>query len=135
MDYSKLLKKAREELPDTSEITDRFEVPNVRGHIQGNRTIISNFSQISSTLGRDQSHMLKYILKELATPGEIKKKAVIIGRKVSASMINDKIKGYVKDFVTCKECGKPDTKLVKEGRVEFMKCTACGAKYPIKTIK
>jgi len=133
MSYEELLKKAKKDLPDTSKETSRFEIPLVRGHIQGNRTIISNFNQIADTLRRDHEHLLKYILKELATPGEIKKKGVIIGRKVSASMINEKIQQYAKEFVICRECKKPDTKLIKEDRVMFIKCLACGARQPVKT--
>ncbi|MBS1267080.1 MAG: Translation initiation factor 2 subunit beta [Candidatus Woesearchaeota archaeon] len=133
MNYEKLLKKAKEELPETTKSQERFEVPNVRGHIQGNKTIISNFNLIASTLRREPKHILKFILKELATPGDIKKKGLILGRKVSARMINKKIAKYVKEYVTCKECGKPDTKLVTEDRIDFIKCTACGAIHPIKT--
>lgn len=133
MDYEKLLKRAKKAVPDSAKETSRFEIPLVRGHIQGNRTIISNFSQIAATLSRDQEHLLKYILKELATPGAIKKKGVIFGRKVSASMINEKIQQYAKEFVICKECKKPDTKLIREDRVMFIRCLACGARHPVKT--
>ncbi len=133
MDYKDLLKKAKQELPDTTKSQERFEVPKVRGHIQGNKTIIRNFNLIASTLRREPQHILKFILKELATPGDIKTKGLILGRKVSASMINQKISKYVKEFVTCKECNKPDTKIVTEGRIDFIKCTACGARHPIKT--
>ena len=41
-DYVTLLKKARNELPESIMNKDRFEIPNVKGHIQGNNTIISN---------------------------------------------------------------------------------------------
>jgi len=106
-------------------------MPKIRGHIQGNRTILSNFSQIAQHLGRTQEHMLKFILKELATPGEIKKTGTIIGSKVSASRINEKIQEYAEKYVLCKECGKPDTKLEKEGAVTFVRCMACGSRKPV----
>jgi translation initiation factor 2 subunit 2 len=133
MDYKKLLEKARKQLPETVTKKERFEIPKVRGHIQGNRTIISNFVNIADVLGREPNHMLKYILKELATPGEIKQKAIIIGSKVSASRINQKIQQYAQEFVICKECHKPDTKLIKEGNFMFIRCTACGAKHPVRS--
>lgn len=133
MDYEKLLKQARKELPDVVFEKERFQIPKVVGHIQGNRTIISNFIQIAGTLGRAPEHMLKYVLRELATPGEIKKSgSVIIGTKISASRINEKIKQYANEFVLCSECGKPDTKIEKEGDLSFLKCTACGARNRIK---
>ena len=133
MDYSQLLEKAKKELPAKSETHERFEVPKVRGHVQGNKTVISNFPQIASAINREVDHLLKFLLKELATPGEMKNQMLFIGRKVSAVMINDKIDKYVKEFVLCKECKKPDTKLIKEDKIWFISCQACGAKHPVQT--
>ncbi len=132
MDYEKLLKKARKELPESVLKTERFEIPKVKGHLEGNKTIISNFEQIANTLRRSIEHLLKYVLRELATPGDMRKGALIIGRKVSASKVNEKIAKYANEFVICPECKKPDTKLNKEDRVTFIKCLACGAKHPVK---
>ena len=132
MDYDKLLKKARESLPEAIHSAERFEIPKVMGHVQGNRTIISNFHQIADVLHRPPEHLLKYVLKQLATPGDLKRAAVIIGSKTSASRINNVIRQYAKEFVFCIECGKPDTKLDKEGNANFMTCMACGAKHPVK---
>ncbi len=133
MDYEKLLDKARKELPEAVFTAERFEVPKVKGHIEGNKTVISNFNQIVTTLRRDIQQVMKFILKELATPGEMRRSNLILGRKISASMINEKINKYARTFVLCSECGKPDTKILKEGNVSFLKCLACGAKHPIKS--
>ncbi|MBS3137061.1 translation initiation factor IF-2 subunit beta [Candidatus Woesearchaeota archaeon] len=129
--YEELLNKAYEKLPQQSLETTRFEIPKVRGHIQGNNTIISNFHQIADTLQRTPEHILKFVLKELATPGELKKSGVIIGTKIPASRINEKIERYTEEFVICKQCKKPDTKLTKEGNYTFLKCMACGSKYSV----
>ena len=135
MDYEKLLDKAKKDMPQKVEKSERFVVPPVKGHIQGNSTIISNFSQIASYLRRDPEHLLKYILRELATPGEIKKGSILIRSKISSVRINEKIEKYVQEFVLCKECSKPDTQLLKQDKITFMKCLACGAHYPIREIK
>jgi len=133
-DYKKLLEEARKDLPEHVFQKERFEIPKVKGHIQGNRTIISNFLQIASTLGREPENMLKFVLRELATPGEIKKSgSVIIGSKVPASRINEKIKQYANSYVFCYECGKPDTKIEREGNLSFIKCTVCGSRHSIKS--
>mgnify|MGYP003972529099 FL=1 len=129
MNYEDMLKKARNELPDSSKDTDRFVIPKVKGHLQGNKTVLANFFQIADVLGRDYDQFLKFILKELATPGEVKKPLVILGRKVGASRINEKIAEYSKKYVICKVCSKPDSKLIKKDRVTSIKCNACGAKY------
>ncbi len=132
MDYNTLLERARKELPEISVATERFEVPKVIGHIQGNRTVISNFYQIAAVLRREPEHLLKYVLKELATPGELTNNALIMGTKIPASRINEKIGQYVRDFVVCPVCRKPDTKLLKEDKVSILKCSACGARNPIQ---
>jgi len=130
--YEKLLEKGRKELPEEVLKAERFEIPKVKGHIQGNKTIISNFYQIAAILRRETEHLMKFILRELATPGNLTKNALIIGSKVSASRVNEKIQQYADAFVICSECKKPDTKLMREDKVVFMKCQACGAKHPIK---
>ena len=133
MDYLAMLKQARETLPKSAFEKQRFEVPKVVGHIQGNRTVVSNFLQIADALRREPALLLKFILKELATPGELKRSgSVIVGTKVPASRINEKIRQFAVEFVLCPECGKPDTKIEEEGQVTFLKCQACGARHPIK---
>lgn len=131
--YEKLLKKARKELPKSVLKVERFEVPKVQGHIQGKKTIINNFHQIAAVLHRKVEHLLKYVLKELAAPGDLKKNALIIGAKIPSSRINKKIKNYVEKYVICPKCKSPDTKLVKEKRL-YVKCLACGAKERVKKI-
>lgn len=133
MEYKKLLEKAISEMPASVHESERFEIPKVMGKLEGNKTIISNFHQIAVTLRRDVAHLLKYILKELATPGEFVKNRLIIGSKVPASRINEKIKSYALEFVICPDCGKPDTKLEKEGDLTYLKCQACGAKRFVKS--
>ncbi|MBI2139511.1 translation initiation factor IF-2 subunit beta [Candidatus Woesearchaeota archaeon] len=133
MEYVEMLRKVRESLPPSVFEKQRFEIPNIRGHVQGNRTILSNFIEVADILRRDSHHLLKYILKELATPGEIKRSgSVIVGAKVSATKINEKIRQYAEEFVLCSDCGKPDTKIEKEGNIPFLKCQACGVRHPIK---
>ncbi|MFH1917155.1 MAG: translation initiation factor IF-2 subunit beta [Nanoarchaeota archaeon] len=130
-EYEQLLDRAKEKLPADAETQSRFEIPKVKGHIEGNKTIVSNFIAIAQVLGRKPEHFLKYILKELATPGEIYKQAAIFKSKVPASKVNEKIQQYAELFVICKECAKPDTKITKEGNVYFVKCQACGARYSV----
>jgi len=133
MDYEKMLDEGRSNLPEHVLNTERFEIPKVMGHLQGNKTVVSNFYNIADTLRRPVDHLLKYILKELATPGNLTKNALIVGRKLSASMINDKIIQYANQFVVCKACKKYDTNLEREGDITFLKCSVCGAKHPVAT--
>ena len=127
-----MLLEGRKRLPNEVSKKERFEVAKVKGHIQGNTTVISNFHQIVQDLGRSKEHVLKFLLKELATPGDVTKSALILRRKVSATSVNEKTQKYAKKFVICIVCGKPDTKIMKEGGVSFVRCMACGSKNPVK---
>ncbi len=131
MTYEDLLDKAKQELPDEIVQESRFEIPNVKGHVEGNKTIIANFHDIADKLGRDPEHLLKYVLHEIASPGEIVQNRVVIGAKVSASRINEKITYYAEEYVFCKECGKPDTELQIDDDVTILKCNACGARQSV----
>lgn len=132
-EYEKLLENAQKNLPKKISKKERFEIPTVSGRVEGNKTIVTNINQIASALGRDIAHLLKYLQRELATPGQITNQGLVLGRKINASLINDKIKKYAEEFVLCPDCKKPDTKMIKEERVLVLKCMACGAKHPIKS--
>jgi len=132
MDYEESLKKARKELPTTIlSSKERFQIPTVTGHVEGNKTIITNYISICNIFSREPEQLLKYLQKELATPASIDGQRLIFGRKLNSSFINQKIEHFAKTFVLCKECGKPDTKLIKEDRFLFIKCSACGARHSV----
>jgi translation initiation factor 2 subunit 2 len=133
-DYEQLLEKAEQELPERMAGSERFVIDKVMGHIEGNKTVIINLRKIAKDLGRDENHLLKYLLRELATPGKFAGDRVIFGTKVAASLINKKIKKYASEFVYCSECGKPETKLIEEKEVVYLRCLACGVKKPVKRI-
>jgi translation initiation factor 2 subunit 2 len=132
MDYEAMLSRARENLPESSKNRERFEIPKVLGHVQGNKTILSNFNQICQLLSRDRNVVWKYILRELASPGVLQDSTATFGRKVSSAMINDKIQKFAQNFVICQDCGKPETEIIKEGAARFLRCNACGSKNPVK---
>jgi translation initiation factor 2 subunit 2 len=133
--YEELLAKAEKELPEVSANSDRFQIEKVKGHLEGNKTILINLKKIAKDLGREPDHLLKYLLRELASPGRYSGTRTIFGTKVSASLINKKIKKYVSEFVFCSECNKPDTTLGEEkGGIIYLKCQACGVKKPVKKL-
>src|SRR3989338_3288510 len=132
--YEQLLEKAMEELPEQGSSGERFTLEKIKGHLEGNKTILINLRKIAKDIGRDENHLLKYLLRELATPGKFAGERTIFGTKVPAISINKKIKKYVSEFVFCSECGKPETKLIEEKEINYLRCLACGVKKPVKTI-
>lgn len=132
--YEKLLEEAYKKIKPI-EIKggfERFEIPKIEGHIEGKKTILTNFFQIASYIRRSPEHFQKFLLKELATLGQKEGDRMILNNKIPSAKINQKIEQYVKEFVLCRECGKPDTQLLKEDRINILHCMACGAKHPVR---
>lgn len=132
-DYEKLLNQAYEKVKKVEGAGERFEIPEIKGHFEGKKTILTNFFQIASHIRRNPEHFQKFLLKELATAGQKEGDKLILNNKIPSAKINSKIEQYVKEFVICKECGKPDTEIKKEDRLNFLHCLACGAKHSIRS--
>lgn len=131
--YEELLELAHKDLKPITHNGERFEIPIIEGHLEGTKTILNNIPQIASYLRREEDHLLRYLLKALATPGSTKNNRVILHRKITSQVINEKIKDYVKEFVLCRECKKPDTELIKDKGFSFIHCLACGAKHSARS--
>jgi len=130
--YEELLNKVFELRRKGVEERKRFEIPKAIVERSGQKTILRNFGEIAKIFRRDEKHFAKFLLRELATLGAIKDNALVMNGIVSKEIIQRKIEEYAKLYVICKECGQADTLLVKEGRYWFIRCEACGAKYPAK---
>tara|TARA_Y100000034_G_C6797479_1_gene357565 strand:- start:135 stop:551 length:417 start_codon:yes stop_codon:yes gene_type:complete len=136
MEYEKLLEEAYKKVKQvSSKNNDRFEIPKVKGGFEGRKTILTNFSQIVDHLRRAPEQLQKFLLRELATSGNRDGERLILNNRVPSIKINQKIEEYVKEFVLCKECKKPDTELVKEpqSRITILHCLACGAKHSVRS--
>jgi translation initiation factor 2 subunit 2 len=130
--YEVLLKKAYAGVTVQSESTERFNVPEAKSYIEGKTTVLENFAEIADIVRRDQDHLMKYLLGELGTAGKIDGTRAIFNGKFEPALINGLIKSYVDDYVICSECGKPDTRLVKDDRVLLLRCDACGGHRPVR---
>ena len=127
-DYEWLLNRAYEALPKKPlERRERFTVPKPEIMISGRRTFITNFNQICDVLNRDPKLVLRYLLKELGAPGEVRENYAVIQGEMKPRIIIALMDRFVKDYVICPVCGSPDTILKKERKAMFIKCMACGA--------
>ena len=131
--YEKLLNQAYEKVKQVDISSSRFEILKIEGHFEGRKTILTNFFQIATQLRRKPEHFQKFMLRELAASGQREGDRLVLNIKVPRSKINQKIEQYAKEFVICKECGKPDTELTKEDRLAFIHCLACGAKHSVRS--
>ena len=103
--------------------------------IEGKTTVIRNFGAIAESLRREPEHLYGYLLRELGTAGSLDGPRVVFKGKVATANIEERIKSYVEEYVLCSECDRPDTKIVKDGRVLILTCETCGAHRPVHVRK
>ncbi|NOY10622.1 MAG: translation initiation factor IF-2 subunit beta [Archaeoglobi archaeon] len=130
--YDELLERAYSMLPEKVISRERFEIPKVSVQKEGSRTIVKNFGVIAKTINRSEEHLYKYLVRSLGTAGVVESGRLILQGKFTDKEIQKEIDDYVKTYVLCRECGAPDTEFVREERVLFVKCLACGAKHSVK---
>ncbi len=133
-DYEKLLDRALEQVPKAVFESSRFQIPEAEVAIVGNRTILQNFRSIASALNREPEHLIKYLLRELGVAGNIEGTQVVFQGKFLNTAVNERIQRYVEEFVFCRECGKPDTKLERHERIYILRCEACGARASVRSV-
>ena len=130
--YEKLLDNVYANLPKKTADDQRFEFPVFDSFIEGNKTIIKNFEAVASKLRREKQFLVKFFSKELATPINLEGDRVVLQRKVNPAILNKKLEEFIRDYVICGICEKPDTNIQSYGTVKEIVCEACGARRPVK---
>jgi len=134
INYDEMLEEAYSKIPSEGLRHERFEVPEPQSAIMGSRTILYNFKEICEVLNRDQLHVLRFLSKEMATAGTLDDSRVIFQGRFDRDTLKRLIDRYVRDFVMCPVCKRPDTRIVKEKRLHFLICDACGARSPVRPV-
>lgn len=131
-EYLKLLEDAKKELTVPLGEHIRFQLPDLDVLLEGKTTIVRNFLQIVDAINRDAQHLLVYLLREIGAPGLLdENKRLVLKARISKEDLLRRIRNYVDTYVLCSECERPDTHLVKEGRILLLICDACGAQRPV----
>lgn len=131
-DYESLLKRAKSNLPEHTNDGERFQMPEPDLFIEGKTTVFRNFSDVAESFRRDPEAILAYLLREMGTAGSLDGRRAILKSKIGTEQVKARLKSYLTAYVLCSECGKPDSKLVKDGLVLILECEACGAHRPVK---
>ncbi|KAL3901377.1 MAG: hypothetical protein SGCHY_000642 [Lobulomycetales sp.] len=100
------------------------------------KTAFSNLVDICKRMHRQPDHMIQFLFAELGTTGSIdgNQRLVIKGR-FQQKQIENVLKRYIVEYVTCKTCKSADTLLTKENRLFFLQCEACGSTRTVSAIK
>jgi translation initiation factor 2 subunit 2 len=131
MDYEASLDRALDQVPDFTASEERLDVPEPNAQKDGAFTRLTNLGAIADALSRDPEHVHRAIQRELGTNGQYDTGRSRYNGSFSAEDFDAAIDKYVQEFVTCSQCGLPDTRLVMEDRTLMLRCDACGAFRPV----
>ncbi len=131
-DYESMLDRARTALPDKTQAFERFETPAIDSFFQGNKTIIRNFDAILQKIRRPPEILVKYFTRELAVPASVEGGKLVLNGKFYDRNLREKLSAFVDAAVVCKECKRPDTKIIERDGIKTMICEACGARAPVR---
>jgi len=118
--------------------TRSYKIPPPQCLREGNKkTIFANISEICKRMKRTDEHVTSYLFAELGTSGSVdgSKRLVIKGR-FQQKQIENVLRRYIMEYVTCKTCRSPDTELNKgENRLYFITCNKCQSRRSVTAIK
>lgn len=115
-----------------------YKIPPPQCLREGNKkTIFANISEICKRMKRTDEHVTQFLFAELGTSGSVdgSKRLVIKGR-FQQKQIENVLRRYIVEYVTCKTCRSPDSELTKgENRLSFVTCNSCGSRRSVSAIK
>merc|ERR1711874_355822 len=95
-----------------------------------------NFTEIAKMLHRQPKHLLAFLFAELGTTGNLDgSNQLVMKGKFQQKHIENVLRRYIKEYVTCHTCRSPDTILNKETRLFFLQCMKCNSRCSVQTIK
>ena len=130
--YEEMLKRAYDKMPAIVFEQKRFEVPKAKVTVEGKKSIWANAQEIAGYISRDLHSISKTISKDLGASFKVEGTRVVFVGKFSQSLVQTKLDDYIKAYVICPVCGKPDSRLEKTDRVQVLRCLACGASSAVK---
>ncbi|XP_042204672.1 eukaryotic translation initiation factor 2 subunit 2-like isoform X4 [Homarus americanus] len=140
--YDELLERAfnqlREKNPEmaTGEKKKFVMKPPQVVRIGSKKTAFANFAEICRLLHRMPKHVLQFLLAELGTSGSIDgSNQLIIKGRFQQKQIENVLRRYIKEYVTCHTCRSPDTILQKDARLYFLQCEQCNSRCSVAPIK
>ncbi|XP_041701847.1 eukaryotic translation initiation factor 2 subunit 2 [Coregonus clupeaformis] len=100
------------------------------------KTSFVNFTDICKLLHRQPKHLLAFLLAELGTSGSIDgNNQLVIKGRFQQKQIENVLRRYIKEYVTCHTCHSPDTILQKDTRLYFLQCETCHSRCSVASIK
>ncbi|KAF7363407.1 Translation initiation factor [Mycena sanguinolenta] len=106
-------------------------------HREGTKkSVFTNVADICKKMHRQPEHVIAFLFSELGTNGSVDGAGqLVIKGRFQQKQIENVLRRYIVEYVTCKTCKSPDTLLTKENRIFFMACESCGSRRSVNAIK
>lgn len=115
-----------------------YKIPPPQCMREGNKkTIFANLPEICKRMKRSEEHVTTFLFAELGTSGSTAGTGgLVIKGRFQAKQLENVLRKYIIEYVSCKTCRSPDTELSKgENRLSFVTCNSCGSRRSVAAIK
>ncbi|KAI7872211.1 domain found in IF2B/IF5-domain-containing protein [Spinellus fusiger] len=133
----RVFKILRQNNPELAGDKKRYTIVPPSIHREGNKkTIFANVTDIGKRLHRQPEHIIQFLFAELGTNGSVDgAQRLIIKGRFQQKQIENVLRHYIVEYVTCKTCKSPDTLMTKDNRLYFVQCESCGSTRSVSAIK
>merc|ERR1711939_883240 len=115
-----------------------YKIPPPQCLREGNKkTIFANIAEICKRMKRTDEHVTQFLFSELGTSGSVAGQGqLVIKGRFQQKQLENVLRRYIVEYVTCKTCRSPNTELSKgENRLYFVTCNSCGSRRSVTAIK
>lgn len=126
--YEEMLEEALKKLPNIFISSDRYSIPDIEVKYEKNKTYILNIKEILFKIKRSEKDFKGDFLRILGVPGRFERDIFVLNGLINKEVLKKKLEEYIKNFVICDICNKPETIIVEENNIRYLKCEACGNK-------
>ncbi|KAI9322523.1 domain found in IF2B/IF5-domain-containing protein, partial [Dichotomocladium elegans] len=134
---SRVFKILKQNNPELAGEKKRYTIVPPQIARDGNKkTVFANVADICRRLHRQPEHVIQFLFAELGTTGSVDgSQRLILKGRWQQKQIENVLRRYIVEYVTCKTCKSPDTILSKDNRLYFVQCEACGSHRSVSAIK
>lgn len=127
----------RQNNPDLAGDRRKFVIiPPIIGREGSKKTAFTNIAELCRRMRRPVEHVTSFLLTEMGTTGSMDaNQRLIIKGRFQQGQVENLLRRYIGEYVTCKTCRSPETQLSKENRLFFMTCESCGSTRSVTAIR
>lgn len=106
----------------------RYKMPEITINYEGNKTVLSNIDQVSKSLSRNPSHILKFLAINFGCTSSLGNEKFALNGNFDIVRIQNGIYSFIEEFVLCQHCRNPETRFTTEDEIGGLLrlCNSCG---------